>query len=116
MIWPPIRFANSTTILDPPTPLPTPPTWTLSDAQCRAALEKQKSSGGLRWRLVTLLIDGPDDADPWGVEGVWAGNEIAGQALVEEHASTTVVLPGDKLAVDPFGNLMIAVGAPKKAG
>ena len=24
MIWPPIRFANSTTILDPPTPLPTP--------------------------------------------------------------------------------------------
>jgi len=42
MIWPPIRFANSTTILDPPTPLPTPPTWTLSDAQCRAALSKQK--------------------------------------------------------------------------
>jgi hypothetical protein len=27
-----------------------------------------------------------------------------------------VVLPGDKLTVDPFGNLMIAVGAPKKAG
>jgi len=41
MIWPPIRFANSTTILNPPTPLPTPPTWMLSDAQCRAALEKQ---------------------------------------------------------------------------
>jgi len=45
-----------------------------------------------------------------------AGNEIAGPALVEEHASTTVVLPGDKLIVDPHGNLMIAVGAPKKAG
>ena len=42
MIWPPVRFANSTTILDPPTPLPTPPTWALTDAQCRAALEKQK--------------------------------------------------------------------------
>ena len=41
MIWPPIRFANSTTILNPPTPLPTPPTWMLSDAECRAALEKQ---------------------------------------------------------------------------
>ena len=41
MIWPPVRFANSTTILNPPTPLPTPPTWMLSDAQCRAALEKQ---------------------------------------------------------------------------
>ena len=32
MIWPPIRFANSTTILNPPTPLPTPPTWMLSDS------------------------------------------------------------------------------------
>jgi N-methylhydantoinase A len=45
-----------------------------------------------------------------------AGNAIAGPALVEEHASTTVVLPGDKLTVDPYGNLMIAVGALKKAG
>ena len=45
MIWPPIRFANSTTILNPPTPLPTPPTWMLSDAQCRAALERQKIEG-----------------------------------------------------------------------
>ncbi len=45
-----------------------------------------------------------------------AGNEIAGPALVEEHASTTVVLPGDKLTVDAFGNLTIAVGAAKKAG
>ena len=45
MIWPPIRFANSTTILDPPTPLPTPPTWMLSDAQCRAALDKAGREG-----------------------------------------------------------------------
>ena len=45
MIWPPIRFANSTTILDPATPLPTPPTWLLTDAQCRTALEKQKFPG-----------------------------------------------------------------------
>jgi microcin C transport system permease protein len=42
MIWPPIRFANSTTILDPSTPLPTPPTWLLTDRQCRAALQKRK--------------------------------------------------------------------------
>ncbi len=40
MIWPPIRFANSTTILDPPTPLPTPPTWVLTDAQCRDGARK----------------------------------------------------------------------------
>jgi N-methylhydantoinase A len=39
-----------------------------------------------------------------------AGNRIEGPALVEEHASTTVVLPGATLEVDAFGNLVIAVG------
>jgi N-methylhydantoinase A len=39
-----------------------------------------------------------------------AGNEIAGPALVDEHASTTVVVPGDRLAVDHLGNLVITVG------
>jgi N-methylhydantoinase A len=39
-----------------------------------------------------------------------AGNRIAGPALVEEHASTTVVLPGDKLQVDALGNLLIEIG------
>jgi N-methylhydantoinase A len=40
-----------------------------------------------------------------------AGNRIIGPALIEEHASTTVLLPGDSLAVDDFGNLRIAIGA-----
>ena len=39
-----------------------------------------------------------------------AGNRIEGPALVEEHASTTVVMPGDRLEVDRFGNLVLAVG------
>ena len=39
-----------------------------------------------------------------------AGNRIEGPALIEEYASTTVLLPGDKLAVDEFGNLAIAIG------
>jgi N-methylhydantoinase A len=38
------------------------------------------------------------------------GNRIAGPALIEEHASTTVVAPGDWLTVDAFGNLAIAIG------
>jgi N-methylhydantoinase A len=38
------------------------------------------------------------------------GNRIDGPALVEEHASTTVVLPGDKLRVDEHGNLAIEIG------
>jgi N-methylhydantoinase A len=39
-----------------------------------------------------------------------AGNRIKGPALIEEHASTTVLMPGDALEVDRFGNLAIAVG------
>jgi N-methylhydantoinase A len=38
-----------------------------------------------------------------------AGNRIEGPALVEEDASTTVLLPGDRLRVDDFGNLDIEV-------
>ena len=43
-------------------------------------------------------------------DALLSGNRIAGPALVEEHASTTVVLPGDALEVDDFGNLVIAIG------
>jgi N-methylhydantoinase A len=38
-----------------------------------------------------------------------AGNLIIGPALIEEHASTTVVHPNDRLEVDAFGNLHIVV-------
>jgi N-methylhydantoinase A len=38
-----------------------------------------------------------------------AGNRIVGPALIEEHASTTVLLPGDQLEVDAQGNLVIQV-------
>lgn len=44
-----------------------------------------------------------------------AGNHILGPALVEEHASTTVLLPGDRLVVDDFGNLVIEVGTRRSA-
>jgi N-methylhydantoinase A len=39
-----------------------------------------------------------------------AGNRITGPALIEEQASTTVLMPGDKLLVDAYGNLVITVG------
>ncbi|MES2189496.1 MAG: hydantoinase/oxoprolinase family protein [Pseudomonadota bacterium] len=42
-----------------------------------------------------------------------SGNRITGPALVEEHASTTVVQPGDTVLVDAFGNLQITVGNEK---
>ena len=46
-------------------------------------------------------------------EGLRAGNAIVGPALIEEHASTTVLLPGDRMQVDAFGNLVIEVGRRK---
>lgn len=42
-----------------------------------------------------------------------AGNQIAGPALIEEHASTTVVQPGDDLRVDELGNLQINIGSDR---
>ena len=38
-----------------------------------------------------------------------AGDRITGAALIEEHASTTVMHPGDTMTVDRFGNLVIAI-------
>jgi microcin C transport system permease protein len=71
MIWPPIRFANSTTILNPPTPLPTPPTWMLSDAECRAALEKQGEK------------DTAEIARPCSrLEPLWLGSDQDGHDMV----------------------------------
>jgi N-methylhydantoinase A len=42
-----------------------------------------------------------------------AGNRIVGPALIEEHASTTVVLPGDTVEVDTIGNLVIAIAGAR---
>jgi N-methylhydantoinase A len=50
------------------------------------------------------------DARTFARDQLTAGNRIKGPALIEEHASTTVLMPGDALEVDRFGNLCIAVG------
>jgi N-methylhydantoinase A len=42
-----------------------------------------------------------------------SGNRIKGPALIEEYASTTVLMPGDTLEVDALGNLVIAVGGKR---
>ena len=48
---------------------------------------------------------------PSAARALLAGNQINGPALIEEHASTTVLMPGDTCEVDAYGNLVIAVGA-----
>ncbi|HEY7301373.1 MAG TPA: hydantoinase/oxoprolinase family protein [Xanthobacteraceae bacterium] len=50
------------------------------------------------------------DAKTWDRSALLAGNRIRGPALIEEHASTTVLMPGDSCEVDPYGNLIITVG------
>ena len=52
------------------------------------------------------------DTGTWDRTRLLAGNRIDGPALIEEHASTTVLHPGDSLEVDAFGNLIISVGGP----
>ena len=44
MIWPPIRFSYNTHNLQPPTAVPSPPTWMLSDAQCRDAILRRSGT------------------------------------------------------------------------
>ena len=48
----------------------------------------------------------------WDRAKLLAGNLIDGPALIEEHASTTVLHPGDTCEVDAFGNLVISIGGP----
>jgi N-methylhydantoinase A len=38
-----------------------------------------------------------------------AGQRIAGPLIVEEWTSTTLVLPGQMLEIDAYGNLIITV-------
>ena len=46
IVWPPIRYSYSTHNLDLPTPAPSPPTWMLSDEQCRPVAERLHGAEG----------------------------------------------------------------------
>jgi N-methylhydantoinase A len=53
------------------------------------------------------------DAPTYRRAELLAGNKIKGPALIEEHASTTVLMPGDTMTVDAYGNLVIRVGGAR---
>jgi len=55
------------------------------------------------------VLGGRIDTPVYAREKLAAGQRIAGPALVQEYASTTVLPPGDHLTVDRFGNLDIAI-------
>ena len=45
IVWPLIRYSYDTHNLDLPTPAPSPPTWMLTEQQCKAVVEKKHLSG-----------------------------------------------------------------------
>jgi len=55
------------------------------------------------------VLGGTTDTPVYDRTKLKAGHTFTGPALVEEHASTTVVAPGDSVRVDPYGNLHIEV-------
>jgi microcin C transport system permease protein len=62
MLWPLIRYSYSTHNLDLPTPAPSPPTWMLSEEQCKAVAERKKLSGcsGLEYNWLGTDDQGRD--------------------------------------------------------
>jgi microcin C transport system permease protein len=62
MIWPPIRYSYSTHNLDLPTPAPSPPTWMLTEAQCKSVVERKglKSCSDLEYNWLGIDDQGRD--------------------------------------------------------
>lgn len=48
--------------------------------------------------------------DVWQRGDLPAGTRLVGPAVIEEHASTTVLPPGDRAEIDEWGNIVIELG------
>lgn len=76
---------------------------------------------GIRARCVTLLIDGPDDADPWGREGIFVDGErvgrltsggysvVFGKQIGMGYIRPDLATPGTRVQVRMLGALYDAV-------
>jgi microcin C transport system permease protein len=62
VIWPLIRYSYDTHNLDLPTPAPSPPTWSLTEEQCKAVVEKKglKSCSDLEYNWLGTDDQGRD--------------------------------------------------------
>jgi microcin C transport system permease protein len=62
VIWPPIRYSYDTHNLDLPTPAPSPPTWGLTEEQCKSVVEKKgmKSCSDLEYNWLGTDDQGRD--------------------------------------------------------
>jgi len=62
IIWPPVRYSYDTHNLDLPTPAPSPPTWLLTEAQCKSVVERKglKNCGDLEYNWLGTDDEGRD--------------------------------------------------------
>ncbi len=79
---------------------------------------------GIRSRCVTLLIDGPEDADPWGHEAIWHDGALAGRltsggysvafakSIAMGYVKPELAEPGTRLQVKMFDRLWAAEVTP----
>ncbi|MGA9726664.1 MAG: ABC transporter permease, partial [Methylocella sp.] len=68
MIWPPIRYSYKTINRQLPVPAPSPPTWMLSEAQCRAAAKR--------------FDKGQPNGDCRDIEWNWLGTDDQGRDVL----------------------------------
>lgn len=61
-------------------------------------------------RPVWFAQTGMAMCDVWQRDTLSAGQQMAGPAVIEETASTTVVSPGDSAQIDNWGNIAITLG------
>lgn len=74
------------------------------------ALERAGGGQPVKGRRTAWFAEGPCEVPVLDRYGLAPGTRIEGPAIVEEREATTVIGPGDRLQVDPHGNLVIAVG------
>ena len=72
---------------------------------------------GVRSRCVTLLLDGPPDADPWGREALWRDGRVVGRltsggwsvafgrSIAMGYVAPDLAAPGTRLEVRMLGGL-----------
>lgn len=85
--------------------MPKPPVELLEQAGA------EPRSEALRCVNSVYFAGGPRQTPVYRRSALLAGNRIAGPALIEETASTTVLAPSDALVVGTYGDLEISIGA-----
>jgi N-methylhydantoinase A len=78
--------------------------------QAGAELPKRVTNPTASRREIWFQATGRMSCDVWQRTDLSAGTRILGPAVIEEHASTTVLPPGDRAEIDAAGNIVIDLG------